>query len=248
MGSTENTIENTIANYFIIITRCGEFGTNYNPILLEITLAKMTDQFNAVTTLQSDFVNSLEATRTLINTREVLFKQMSLIVSRTISAFKASKASKNAIKDAKSLVNKIRGKVKKIKTMENGLPDPNHVSQSQAGFVNKVSNLEVLVKLYTNDGNYATNEDILKLTSLATLIANLKNANKAVEISNSETIKKRQLRNYALYEEENGIIDISLACKEYVKSVYGARSTEAKYIVGVPMKRIMRMKKAQETL
>jgi hypothetical protein len=248
MAASENGIENTIANYFVIITRCGEFGTDYNPVRDDIKLVNMTTQYNEVETLQTDYISSLEATKVAINTREILFKQMKEIAVRSINVFESSKASTSVKKDARGLLNKVVGNYKKIKVLDNGLPDPKHVSQSQQGFENMVKNFKTLVILYKKDGNYATNENVLKLTSLETVVTNLENANKNVVLLNAETIKKRQLRNYGLYEEENGVIDISLACKKYVRGLYGPKSTEAKYIVSVLLKRVMRLKKAMKTL
>ena len=248
MAETENTIENIIANYFVIITRCDEFGTDYNPVRDEIKIAKMTTQYNDVMVLQNDYKESQQATTVLVNTREQLFTEMRAIAVRSINEFESTKASVSVKKDARRLLNKITGKYKKIKKLDNGLPDPKYVSQSQQGYVNKVENFETLVTLYTKDGNYDSNETILKLTSLNTIVTNLIAANKSVELSNSETIKKRILRNYGLFEEEKGVIDISLACKKYVRGLYGPKSEEAKKITSVKLRRVMRLKKAQETL
>jgi hypothetical protein len=244
MAASETGIETTIANYFVIITRCGEFGTTYDPVRDDIKLSNMTTQYNGVVTLQNAYINSLETEKIAINARELLFVQMREIATRSINVFKSSKADKLVKKDARGYINKINGHYKKIKVLDNGLPDPNHVSQSQQSYDYKVKNFYSLVVLYEKNGNYATNENILKLTSLYSLVTDLENANKNVVLLNADTIEKRQQRNYALFEEENGVIDVSLACKNYVRGLYGPRSTEAKYICSVKLRRYMRMKKA----
>lgn len=242
--ASENGIETIIANYFVVITRCGEFGTTYDPVREEIKLVNMTTQYSGVVTVQNAYIASLEITKVAINSREVLFVQMREIAVRAFYEFKCSKAGKNAKKDARGYLNKITGKSKKIKLLDNGLPDPKHVSQSQQGYDNKVKNFFSMVTLFEKDGNYATNEDILKLPSLYSQISDLEDANKDVVLKNADTIEKRQVRNYALFEEEKGVIDISLSCKDYVKGVFGPKSTEAENICSVPLRRTMRIKKA----
>ena len=244
MAASETGIETTIANYFVLISRCGEFGTAYDPVRDDIKLTNMTTQYNGVVTLQNAFINSNETTKVAINSRENLFAKMREIAVRSFCEFQSSKASKNAKKDAKGLKNKITGKYKKIKTLDNGLPDPKHVSQSQQSYDYKVKNFYTLVVLYEKDGNYATNENVLKIASMYSQITDLENANKNVVLLNADTIEKRQVRNYALFEEENGVIDTSLACKNYVRGLYGPKSTEAKYICSVKLRRYLRMKKA----
>ncbi|MEI6853220.1 MAG: hypothetical protein WCL06_10270 [Bacteroidota bacterium] len=242
--ASETGIENTIANYFVVITRCGEFGTNYDPVREEIKIVNMTTQYNGAVSVQNNYIASLEITKVAINSREVLFEQMREIAVRSFYVFKSSKAGKNAKKDARGYLNKITGKSKKIKLLDNGLPDPKNVSQSQQGYDNKVKNFFSMVTLFEKDGNYATNETVLKLATMYTQITELENANKNVVLKNADTIEKRQIRNYALFEEEKGVIDISLFCKNYVKGLYGPSSTEAKSICSVPLRRYMRIKKA----
>jgi phosphotransferase system HPr-like phosphotransfer protein len=248
MGAIESTIENTIANFLIIITRCGEFGPKYNPGNDLITILKMTTQHGATESLQNDYVSSLEATRALMTIRDDKFNEMKLLATRSINIFESTEASKSAIKKARGYIKKIGGNHKKIKKLDNGLPDPKSVSQSQRGFVNLVSHFKKLIEVYSADGHYVTNEDIMKLTSLTTMAANLIQANDDVDESNAVTITKRLARNYALYVEKTGVIDISLACKKYVRGLFGPKSPEAKSIVSVKMRRAMRIKPAQQTL
>jgi hypothetical protein len=244
MAASETGIETTIANYFVIITRCGEFGTTYDPVRDDIKLSNMTTQYNGVVTLQNAYINSLETTKVAINARELLFGQMKEIAVRSINVFASSKADKLVRKDARGLLNKIRGNFKKIKNLDNNLPDPKQVSNSQLSYDYKVKNFFTLVVLYEKNGNYATNEDVLKIASMYNLVTELENANKNVVLKNADTIEKRQQRNYSLFEEEKGVIDVSLACKNYVRGLYGPKSTEAKYICSVKLRRYLRMKKA----
>jgi hypothetical protein len=53
---------------------------------------------------------------------------------------------------------------------------------------------------------------------------------------------KRFERNMSLYLVETGIIDVALASKQYVRSVYGASSQEAKSVGKIKFKRFMKLK------
>ena len=47
----------------------------------------------------------------------------------------------------------------------------------------------------------------------------------------------RRTRDEALYSEKTGVVDIALACKDYVQGVFGATSAEAKMVRGIEFRR-----------
>jgi hypothetical protein len=231
-----------IANFKKIIDRCTEFLTNYNPPNADITVANMTAKWTAVDTLHNDYLAGLDDTKLPINDREILFEQLDRTVVRTRNLYECTKASSQSKKDAKGFVRKIVGSNVKIPKLENDVPDPNYVSNSQQSYVKKVDNLSQLVNLYKTDANYIPNETDLTIASLDTLLANLRAANLNVGQLVSHAITLRTDRNHGLYDVDTGVIDISLACKKYVMSLYGAKSPEAKSVTGIYLKRIMKIR------
>jgi hypothetical protein len=231
-----------IANFKLIIERCTEFGAIYNPPNPDITITNMTTKWNEVSSSHSNYLVKLEETKLPINNREILFERLDKTVRRTVNLYDSTKASLQSKKDAKGLLRKITGSNVKIKRLENNLPDPNHVSNSQQSFVKKVDNFEQLVELYKTDTNYTPNETALTIASLGTLLNNLKSANNEIGILIAHEITFRTNRNHSLYDIDLGVIDITLACKKYVRGLYGAKSPEARSVTGIYLKRVMKIK------
>jgi hypothetical protein len=231
-----------IANFKLITDRCMEFGAIYNPPNPDITIANMSTKWNEVSVLHSSYLVKLEDTKLPINEREILFDSLDRTVVRTLNIYESTKASKQAKKDAKGLVNKITGFNNRIPRLENNLPDPNWVSNSQRSYVKKVDNFEQLIYLYKTDSHYTPNETVLTIASLESMLAALKNANTDVDRVNTIAIKYRTDRNHGLYDINSGVIDISLACKKYVRGLFGTKSPEARSVTGIYLKRVMKIK------
>jgi hypothetical protein len=77
---------------------------------------------------------------------------------------------------------------------------------------------------------------------LGTLLNNLKSANNEIGILIAHEITFRTNRNHSLYDIDLGVIDITLACKKYVRGLYGAKSPEARSVTGIYLKRVMKIK------
>lgn len=230
-----------MANFKKIIDRCVEFGTDYNPPNADIAIATMTAKWTSVDGLHSDYLAALEETKLPINEREILFDNLNKIVVRSVNLYESTKASSQAKKDAAGYKLKITGQKTKIKKLQDGTPDPNYVSKSQRSFTQRVNNFEKLVRFYETDANYAPNENTLKIASLETMLGNLKTANENVNQLVVRAIQKRIERDHGLYDVGTGIYDLSVACKKYVKSLYGAMSPEALSVVAFKLRRVMKL-------
>lgn len=98
------------------------------------------------------------------------------------------------------------------------------------GYDERVDNFEKLIALLQTIPEYNPNEEELKIETLQALLSDLK-------AKNSEVIKTylvletaRGLRNDVLYKPISGLIDISSDVKSYIKSVFGATSTQYKLV------------------
>jgi len=80
---------------------------------------------------------------------------------------------------------------------------------------------------------YAPNEADLKVTALTTLLNDFKTKNSAVLTALVSISNSRISRNDILYKETTGVIDIATAVKAYVKSIFGATSSQYKQISGI---------------
>lgn len=230
-----------IANFRVLIERCEEFGAFYDPENADISLVHMWAKWSAADVLHSEYIAALEATKIPINERELLFRRIGKIAVRALNVYIASKASKPAIEDAKSFVNKLLGRYVKVKRLEDGSRDPKHVSSSEQGYVKKAEHFTMLIELLKNDVNYAPKEVAIQIGSLEVLLAEAKGANTEIIELEVEATKRRLHRNHALYDSVKGLCDLALACKSYVKGVFGPGSPEARLVVSIKLKRFYRM-------
>jgi hypothetical protein len=231
-----------IANYKRIVDLCTEFGAFYQPTTTEITIASMTAQWTAVDALHTAYLDALDETKIPINDREILFDKLRILSVRSRNLYESTKASSLSKNDAKGFVRKITGSSVKFPKLANNVPDPKHVSNSHQSFVNQADNFNQLLNLYKKDVNYTTNEADLSVTSLENFHAEVRAANENVWKVLSHAIKLRTERDHGLYDIETGVIDVTLACKKYVRGVYGAKSPEAKAVSRIYLKRFMTIK------
>ena len=111
------------------------------------------------------------------------------------------------------------------------------MSTSHQSYVQKADTFKQLVDLYNSDVNYAPNETDLTIASLTTLWNSMKGLNDNIGTVLAPVETARMARNEALYAEGTGIVDIAMACKDYVQGLFGATAAEAKMIRGIKFTR-----------
>jgi hypothetical protein len=232
-----------LENFKLIIERVTGFGADYAPLTDKIKIPKMTNQWSAADGLHQAYIVSLEATRLPVNSREDLFEILTDRVRRSINLYGSTNASPRSIKDAKGWADKITGNNIKVKKLEDGTPDPKSVSNSQLSFTKRADNFKHLLEIYKSDTNYAATEADMTTASLETLLDDIVASNTAIANLIQDANLARIARDESLYLLGTGIIDVSLACKKYVRSVYGAQSETAKTVTSIPLRRFMRIKK-----
>lgn len=231
-----------IANFRVLIERCEEFGAAYQPVNEEISIVAMRTRLSAAEALQREYFVALDGTKIPINDRELLFGEIKKTAVRAVNIYKASKAAANSIEDVKGFMGKLTGRNVKVKRLEDGSRDPKSVSNSQQSYVKKVEHLTMLIGLLKHDVHYAPNEEALQIESLEALLARAKAANEAIFGLMAQVDVSRTARDHALYDPGTGLVDLSMACKHYVKALFGGKSPETKSVVGVSLRRRMRMR------
>ena len=153
------------------------------------------------------------------------------------NALKSSNSSIQADETAKTIFRKLQGKRASAKltdeekaALEAEGKEVNQISASQMGYDERVDNFEKLISLLQSIPDYNPNEEELKIETLQALLADLK-------VKNSEVMKTyfvlesaRGVRNDLLYKPLTGVVDISSDVKSYIKSVFGATSTQYKLV------------------
>ena len=117
----------------------------------------MTTLWITADTAHQTLTSALQAAKNPINDRQILFEPTEKLVTRTLNYFKSTDASDQVKADAKGLADRFRGFGVKVDKLPDGTADPNSVSTSHQGFVQKADTFKQLVDLYRSDANYAPN-------------------------------------------------------------------------------------------
>ena len=154
-----------------------------------------------------------------------------------MNALKASDTPVQADESVRMLIRKIRGtRVSAKLTDEEKLTlsaegkEIRENSSSQTSFDNRLENFERLIKLLSGFPLYAPNEPELRVESLRALYSDLMLKNAAVVAANVSVSNARIARNAIFYNADTGLVDIALAVKAYVRSLFGASSPQFKQL------------------
>lgn len=231
-----------VANFEDLISRCITFGAIYNPSLNAIKIANMNTLRTSALAALASVTSTHSAYMNAVDNREIIFEPLQKFATRIISALKASGASDAVIKDAMTIHRKIQGKrakpIKEAIIPAERAVDPNsppvtlpvHISVAQLSYDSMVDHYSRLIDLLSTVAVYNPNETELKLTGLTTLLNSMKTSNTAVITATSNYNIARISRNDVLYKKDNGLIDVALECKNYVKSVFGTQHAKYKEV------------------
>jgi len=240
MASTSETGHaQNVANLETLIVYCTSYGAKYNPVKASLQL----NSLNALLTSARLSLQSVKAAQSVYanatNVREVIFKQVKPLATKIVNALAATEALKENIDDARSINLKIQGRraaaIKKpaataaTETAE-AEPEVKTASVSQQSYNKQIDNFEHLVHTLAIESNYTPNEEELKVSSLNTLLVNLKSKNSDVINAESNLSNIRISRNDLIYKAGTGLCDVCLDVKNYVKSVFGATSPQFRQV------------------
>jgi hypothetical protein len=236
MASTSDTGHaKNVAIFESLISSCTAFGVTYNPSKASIKLPALTAlQTSAAAALQT-VKTSKAAYDNATNAREVSFKPLKPFATKIVSALAATDASTQTVDDLKTINRKLQGS--RAKAIEKPAPSATppatpakNVSASQQSFDNIIDHFTQMIALLAAEPKYLPNENELKLAALNTLLADLKAKNSAVINADTALKNARIARNKVLYAPATGMVDTALAVKAYVKSLFGATSSQYKQV------------------
>ena len=226
-----------VANFEDLISFCTGYGTAYNPSKVSIKLPALNTLFTSAKNSLIAVSSSATAFNNAVNARQIVFDPLKKLTTRILNALIATDASEQTIADAKTFARKIQGKraSDKIPTVVDNPSTPENeaqksISASQQSFDNLIEHLSKMKDLLTAEALYIPNETDLKLVAINTLIADMKTKNTAVITATTALSNSRISRNDTLYKASVGLVDISQEVKKYVKSVFGAKSSQYKQV------------------
>jgi hypothetical protein len=144
------------------------------------------------------------------NAREISFKPLKKLATKTVNALAATDATKQTVDDAQTINFKIQGRRAKAlpvaKTVKEGdaAAVDNSISVSQQSFDNQVDHFAKLIQTLTAETLYKPNEVELQVASLNTLLTDLKAKNKAVITATAAASNARIARDKVCMQKTPG--------------------------------------------
>ncbi|MBI4726512.1 hypothetical protein HY768_04695 [candidate division TA06 bacterium] len=219
VSTTESGHAKNIANFGALVNSVEDIGSSYNPSVADIKLSNLR-LINTKLEKILPAVFAAEAPYKLaVNARQTAFDGMSKLATRVINSL-AVAGSDREIKDAKTILKKIRGG-KAIKPEDPALAAKTR-STSQMSYDNRVSNFKELTALLAAIPAYKPNEADLKVAALNAYLDKLPGLGATVNKTALALTTARANRDQLLYAKGTGALAISLKVKKYVKSMSGA--------------------------
>ena len=237
-STTETGHAKNVAHFDTLINFCTGYGDAFNPSKESIKLPalnKLHDDAHAV-------LDTVKATKTAFdnatNDRETGFASLKKLSTKIVNALAATEASKLTLDDASSINFKIQGRRNGKKVVapvakDGTTSEPTSISVSQQSFDTLADNFAKLMQTVTAEAHYKPNENELQVTSLNSLLADLRAKNKAVVSATTALSNARIARDTLLYSTNTGLYDIALSIKQYVKSLFGATSPQYRQVSGI---------------
>jgi hypothetical protein len=229
-----------IFNFKSIINFCLEFGSDYNPTNEDLTLVNMMARWTQVGNMQKNYMEAVTEKKLAINSRQEIYKELKSRVRRAYNSLASTKEMESTKKDAKTLMKSITGDNVRRKRDKDGKFVKGTVSNSHLGFAEILGNFDRFINVLGLATYYSPQEDKLMVAKLRALYYQVDAANSQVDEKSAIAITVMITRDKGLYSKETGLVDVSLACKRYVRSLYGARSEEAMTVSRIKLKRLKR--------
>ncbi|MBP8790190.1 MAG: hypothetical protein KBH01_02020 [Breznakibacter sp.] len=217
-----------VANFEKLVTRVASLGAVYNPSRESLTITALNALLASAREAVHNVHNAEAAYKHAVGERELAFDQLRKLTTRINNALKASSSTSRDDASVMTLIRKLQGRratpkmtPEERKAAEAAGIVKNEISSSQLGYDNRLDNLDKLLKLLITIPEYAPNEPELTTHALAQLHTDLARRNSDVANSAVQLANARIARDARLYSALNGMVDISVDVKMYVKSVYG---------------------------
>ncbi|AYN03814.1 hypothetical protein [Flavobacterium sp. 140616W15] len=240
MASTSETGHaKNVSNFQSLISFVTGYGKIYDPTKSKLQLANLITKHATAQTDLAIVITHNTTYNNKVNERFTEFSDIKKLATRLINSFETTDALPEKIKDAKSFNRKIQGKrASKITVpIDSNAPVPNTISSSQLSYDQQIQHLAGLNAVLLSESSYTPNETLLKTATIATKINALTTKNNEVGTAYAQISNSRIKRDKTLYAKDDGIVDIALEVKKYVKSLFGATSPEYTQISGIEFTR-----------
>lgn len=229
-----------VANFQDLIAFCESYGTDYNPSSTPITIEGLWNKHQEADDSILNVHTTKAAFEITTNERQEEFANLEALSTRILNALAVTTNDSRIVADARTLVNRIRGKAPKPKTddQQPGQEVSQPRSNSQQSYDKLIDNFTGLLQLLSQTGNYTPNESELQIIALENYLKELKTSNTGVINAYTQYSKAMLDRNYIIYDKITGLVHTAAMVKKYVKSIYGANSSQYSQVSGLEFKSI----------
>ena len=201
--------------------------TLYNPPVDNLKIANLITLYSTASTKLNEVEEKRNANKNAITLRQSTFENLKSTCTKIINHLEILGLPEGTLDQAKSLNRLIQGGQKKTTIpTEEGKEEPKTISTSRQSYTQQAENFGILLQLLSTIPTYNPNENDLKLTNLNTYKESLVSSTHAVDQTEAELNNKLIERDNILYADGTGLYSIAQNVKKYVKSLYGATSTE----------------------
>jgi hypothetical protein len=227
-----------VANFELVINHCIGFADKYNPSKPELKVEFLQQRLNTSKTLLKAVKTSKTTFDKSVGERQLLFKPLKPFATKIINALKSQNVPAATISDARTIIRKVAGKRANNETIPETNPDNNpetkKISVSQQSYDNLQDTFDKLATLIANEANYNPNEAELTATGIQNYLERITQINSQVKKDYIPYSNAMIARDKELYTPEVGIVDLAIAVKSYLLSVFGASSPEYKKVSKIP--------------
>ena len=233
MASVSETGHNkNVTNLETLIIRCEGLGGAYNPSNSQITIPSLTTFYQESKQLVKEVKTTEAPFNEVEGRRKLVFKPLKPTGTKFLNALKGANAPSSVVADAETINRKLQGKRADNSPTETPIGEipKDKVSVSQQSYEMQVDHFEKLIEVGTIEPSYNPNEVPLKIATLNAYKDELFAINTEVKTKYVPYSNALRNRNAKLYNPETGIVSVTQQVKNYVKSAFGATSSEYKLI------------------
>jgi hypothetical protein len=249
MSEKVNSHLSNLANFGKLISIIISFGLRYIPTRVVLQLLSLQAVYPKAKVVVENAHETDVAMHKTIAIRKAAYDAISILITKVISALRASDTADEVKLNAAAIVRKIRGTHLKSKTVAAAVSSTTAAVGATAvskkpgvnterGFNDQLVNIDKLIKLLSGIPNYTPSEADLTIVALTATYNDLVDKNNAVYNATIANDTAKIARYELCYNPKTGMVDIALAVKDYVKSIYGASSPQYKEVSKLVFKNI----------
>lgn len=226
-----------VANFEDLITRLESLGAAYAPSKTSLQLANLKVQHSAAAASLISLAQELPLYQQAVDAREAAFGPLNKLVTRALNMFKASVDNKPEVESATSLAKKVRGSASAKPAAVEGKEPTKKISTSQQSYDMVISNFQQFIEVLAAHAAYQPNEEELKIASLNALLATLKTTSQAVTRFQARLDTARTNRNAILYAEGDGVTELGIGVKTYVRGAFTPQTVNYQPILSLEFRK-----------